>query len=468
MRTACTLVALVAGLCAPSLAAQSFKQEISLVGLGNPLLYAKPFGISYEPVSHRIYVAIAGDFAGPNHAVAVIDPTTDTVVQTIPVGLYPEDIAFFYAPNGTLAYGAVTNSTSGSVTIWDSAHVVVATVQLPDPFAFGTCYPFGILAHDGKFLISTADGSGDVHAIDIATLSYDATASFNTLFRSNGRMVAVGSEIWIPTAEFTPNWDGSKGGLFRHDRAGLRADDSWYAERMENFIGYPSGQEVVRLSDGRGYLSGLDFGGRLYRLDALGNLDRAIDLAGVDGFGLALEPIHEELLAVCGFTSNELVLVDLLNDELLSTTTLGGLGYSMPNDAVFVHDKLYVTVQANEAVVVFDTLPSVSLQQSFSGDLVVSDTTPDFGSAFTVDLVGFPGQSVAIFMGDAPVGGVFQGLQLQVGPSPVKRSHALGSLSLNLVIPNNPSLANRHFFVQGYLTDGVNHFTTEPKVIVIQ
>jgi|FLOH01.1.fsa_nt_gi YVTN family beta-propeller protein len=468
MRIACTLVALVAGLCATPLTAQSFKQEISLVGLGDPLLSAKPFGISYEPVTDRIYVAIAGDFAGPNHAVAVIDPATDLVVQTIPVGLYPEDIAFYYAPNGALVYGAVTNSTSGSVTIWDSAHVVVATVKLPDPFVLGTCYPFGILVHDGKFLISTADGSGDVHAIDIATLSYDSAAGFNTLFRSNGRMVAVGSEIWVPTSEFTPNWDGSKGGLFRHDRAGLRADDSWYAERMENFSGYPSGQEVVRLRDGRGYLAGLDFLGRLYRLDALGNLDRAIDLAGVDGFGLALEPIHEELLAVCGFTANELVFVDLLNEELLSTTPLGGLGYSMPNDAVFAHDKLYVTVQANEAVVVFDSLPSVSLQQSFSSELVVSDTTPDLGSVFTVDLSGFPGFSVAIFSGDAPIGGVFQGLPLQIGPTPVKRYHALGSLSLSFVVPNNPSLANRHFFVQGYLTDGVNHFTTEPKVIVIQ
>jgi YVTN family beta-propeller protein len=461
-------VALAASLCATPVAAQSFQQEISLTGLGNPLNSAKPFGISYEPVSDRIYVAIAGDFAGANNAVAIIDPATDTVVGTIPVGLYPEDIAFHYDQNGAFVYGAVTNSTSGSVTIWDNTNTVVATVPLPDPFAFGTCYPFGILAHDGDFLISTADGSGDVHAIDLATLSYAPADGFNTLFRSNGRMVAAGSEIWVPTSEFTPNWDGSKGGLFRHDRAGVTASDSWYAERMENYTGYPGGQDVVRLNDGRGYLAGLDFLGRLYRLDASGNLDRAIDLGGIDGYGLALEPNNQQLLAVCGFVANELVLVDLVNDELLSSTSLGSLGYNMPNDAVFAHGKLYVTVQGNEAVVVLNNLPSVSPNHSHQSELVISDTTPQLGDTITVDLLGYAGQRVAIFTGTEPLPGVYSGLNLEVGPTPIKHSNDLGSLSLNITIPTVPSLVNRHVFLQGYTTDGSNHFTTEPKVIVIQ
>lgn len=468
MQTACTLVALAAFLCATPVAAQSFQQEISLTGLGDPLNSAKPFGISYEPVSDRIYVAIAGDFAGSNNAVAIIDPATDTVVGSIPTGYYPEDIAFHYDQSGALAYGAVTNSTSGSVTIWDHTNTVVATVPLPDPFAFGTCYPFGILAHDGDFLISTADGSGDVHAIDIATLSYDPTAGFNTLFRSNGRLIAVGSEIWVPTSEFTPNWDGAKGGLFRHDRAGVTASNSWYAERMENYSGYPGGQDIVRLSDGRGYLSGLDFQGRLYRVDAAGNLDRGIDLGGVDGFGIALEPNNEELLAVCGFVSNELLLVDLVNDELLSNTSLGSLGFNMPNDAVFAHNKLYVTAQGSESVVVLNNLPTVSPNHSHQGELAISDTTPELGDAITVELVGYAGQRVAIFTGSAPLPGVYTGLDLEVGPAPVKHSNGMGSLSLNISIPTTPSLVNRHIFLQGYTTDGTHHFTTEPKVLVIQ
>ncbi|MCP4092955.1 MAG: YncE family protein [Planctomycetes bacterium] len=468
MRKACTLVALTAVLCATPVAAQSFKQEIDLVGLGDPLNSAKPFGISYEPVSDRIYVAIAGDFAGANHAVAVIDPATDTILSSINVGLYPEDIAFHYDSNGALVYGAVTNSTSGSVTIWDANHTIVATIPLPDPFGFGTCYPFGILAHDGNFLISTADGSGDIHAIDIATLSYDPLAGFNTLFRSNGRMIAVGDEVWVPTSEYTPSFDGSMGGLFRHNRSSTNPDDSWYVESMDNYAGYPGGQDVVRLSNGRGYLSGLDFLGRIYRLDAQGNLDRGIDLMGIDGYGLALEPVHEELLAVCGFTTNELVLVDLLNDELLTTTSLGGLGYTMPNDAVFAHDKLYVTMQGNEAVVVFDNLPGVSTNHTHESELVISDTTPNLGDSIHIDFVGYPGHRVAIFTGFEAVPSNYTGLDLEIGPTPVKHSNGLGSLSLDINIPTTASLANRHIFLQGYLTDGVNHFMTEPKVVVIQ
>ncbi|MDP7063169.1 MAG: hypothetical protein QF489_09605 [Planctomycetota bacterium] len=468
MLHACTLVGLAAFACATPIAAQTFKQEIGLVGLGDPLNSAKPFGINYEPASDRIYVAIAGDFAGANNVVAIIDPGTETIVGSIDVGFYPEDIAFHYDSLGALQYGAVTNSTSGSVTIWDSNHTVVATIQLPDPFGFGTCYPFGILAHDGDFLISTADGSGDVHAIDIATLSYEPQAGFNTLFRSNARMIAVGDEIWVPTSEFTPSFDGSLGGLYRHNRSSTKPDDSWYVEKMENYAGYPGGQDVVRLSNGRGYLSGLDFMGRLYRLDAQGNLDRGIDLMGIDGYGLAVEPVREELLAVCGFTTNELVLVDLLNDEMLTTISLGGLGYSMPNDAVFAHDKLYVTCQGNEAVLVFDNLPSVSVNHTHQSELIISDTTPQLGDTINIDLAGFAGHRVAIFTGREAVAGNYTGLDLEVGPTPIKQSNGVGKLSLDLHIPTTASLANRHFFLQGYLTDGMNHFTTEPKVLVIQ
>ena len=208
--------------------------------------------------------------------------------------------------------------------------------------------------------------------------------------------------------------------------------------------------------------------GRIYKVDADGNLDRGIDLAGIDGYGLALEPNAEELLAVCGLSTNELALVDLENDELLSVTSLGSLGYNMPNDAVFAHDKLYVTAQGSEAVVVLDNLPTVSSNHSHLGELVISDTTPEIGTTINVSLVGFPGRRVAIFTGDAPVGGMYNALDLEIGPTPEKHSNGLGSVSLDIFVPARTSLVNRHIFLQGYMTDGVDHFTTPSKVIVIQ
>lgn len=468
MRPILTCAALLAlALPTQDLQAQSFRQAIDLSGYGDPYSSARPFGISYEPSQDLLYVALCGDFATANNTVLVIDPATDTVVDSIPVGLFPEDIAFHYDAYGSLLYGACTNSTSGSVTIWDHTRTPIATVALPDPFGLGTCYPYGILEHQDYFLVSTADGSGEVHAIDLATLSYDPYRSFNTLFRSNGRMAAAGDEIWVPTAKYTPAWDGSEGGMFRHDTGGARPDDNWYAHRMDNFAGYPGGQDVVLLSDGRGYLSGLDFGGRIFQVDADGQLQKAIDLQGVDGYGLAVDPA-EQMLAVCGFVRNEVVLVDLLNDRLHARLQLSGQGYSMPNEAVFAHDKLYVTVQGNESVLVYDNLPTMTSDHSHAGDLQLSDSTPDLGTSFAVDLVGFAGQPVALFLGGTPVPGSFQGLALEIGPMPQLHSTGIGNLHLVHSLPSAPSLAGITVYLQGYVTDGVSDFTTEPRMLVLQ
>ena len=94
--------------CASLLSAQSFSHDISLSGMcnGNP---SKTFGLTTDPSFNRLYVAVSGDFMGNNNIVAEIDTTTDTVVRTIQVGNYPEDIALIFDPvTGTATSGAVT------------------------------------------------------------------------------------------------------------------------------------------------------------------------------------------------------------------------------------------------------------------------------------------------------------------------------------------------------------------------
>lgn len=461
---------LCAGILVAPSAAQTFRQEIDLFGLGDPLAAAKPFGISYEPVTDRLFVGLAGDFAGTNNAVVILDPNTDTVIGTITVGLFPEDIAFSYEATGALQYGAVTNSTSGSVTIWDATDQVVATVALPDPFGYGSCYPFGIVELGGYFYVSTQDGSGEVYAIDIATLSVDAAACFTISNRTGGRLAAKGDSLWIPTSEFLPSFAGSKGGLFVHDTTLTNPASSWFAVRKDQFLGYPSGQDVAILADGSAFLCGLDFDGRLYRVDAQGALDRAIDLEGLDGFGLALDPA-QELLAVASLTGNELLLVDVLNQELLSRTPVTGLGsgYMQPNEVVFAHDKLYMTVQSNEAVLVFDNLPSVTLTSGFQDTLTVSDTTPAQGSIVAIDVDGFPGQTVALIHSQGTQPTVFAGVDFLIGGGlTLAGSSSTGNLHLDLTIPLGPAFEGMQFFLQGYVSDGLNDFTTAPKVLVIQ
>jgi len=471
MFKSCLNAALFVGLFAASTAAQTFQTEIDLFGLGDPLTSAKAFGINYEPVSDRIYVAIAGDFGGNNNAVAVIDPNTNTVTTTITVGLFPEDIAFAYDALGNFLYGAVTNSTSGTVSVWDASHTVVATIALPDPFFIGSSFPFGIIEHQGYFWVTTQDGSGDVHAIDIATLSYDAAQSFNTNFRSGSRLAAKGDSLFIPTTEFLAGFSGSKGGMFEHDINLDSEVDHWFVERDDQFTAYPSGQELAFLTDGSSFFTGLDFGGHLYKLDSSGQVDRVIDLEGVNGQGLALNP-SQELLAVAGFVTNELVLVDALNNQLLSSidiSSVGGGFHSLPNDVVFAHDRIYMTLQGSEKVLVFENLPSVSRNNTFAGTLTVSDTTPAQGSSITVQVDGFPGFPVALMSGPNSTPTNHLGVDFLIGSTLIQRAaSATGSLSLNVNVPLNPVFEGRQFFLQAYVTDGVTDFTTAPKVLVIQ
>lgn len=470
MLSACTRAVLFAGLFAAPIAAQDLHTEIDLFGLGDPLAPAKPFGISYEPVTDRLFVALSGDFAGANRAVVILDPVTDTVIGSIDVGLFPEDIAFAYDALGNLLYGAVTNSTDGSITIWDALDQVVATVALPDAFGFGTSYPFGIVEKDGYFYVSTQDGSGDVHAVNWSTQTYDAAASFNINFRSGSRMAVQGDSLWIPSTEFLPAFEGGKGGLYTHDLSGVNADETWFAAYADQFLGYPSGQDVVVLSDGSAYLAGLDFGGRLFKVDAQGQLDRAIDCEGVDGYGIAISD-DETLMAVAGLVANEVLLIDLLNQKLLSRTDVVGLGSGsmQPNEVVFAHDKLYVTVQANERVLVFDNLPTVSGSTSFQGTLDISDSTPARGDQITIDLTGTSGFPVALMsaFGTAPT--THLGVDFEIGAALTRRaSNQSGSLQISLTIPQNPILEGKTFFLQGYVADGSGDHVTAPKVLVIQ
>ncbi|MGB0952309.1 MAG: hypothetical protein ACPG31_03710 [Planctomycetota bacterium] len=470
MLSACTRAVLCAGLFAAPVAAQDFHTEIDLFGLGDPLAPAKPFGITYEPVSDRLFVALSGDFAGANRAVVIIDPLTDTVVGTIDVGLFPEDIAFAYDALGNVLFGAVTNSTDGSITIWDAADQVVATVTLPDAFGLGTCYPFGIVAKDGHFYVSTQDGSGDVHAVNWNTQTYDAGASFNINFRSGSRMAVQGDSLWIPSTEFLPAFEGGKGGLYTHDLQGVHADETWFAAYADQFLGYPSGQDIAVLSDGSAYLTGLDFGGRLFKVDAQGQLDRAIDCEGVDGYGLAVSA-DETLMAVAGLVANEVLLIDLLNQKLLSRTDVVGLGSGsmQPNDVVFAQGKLYVTVQSSERVLVFDNLPTVSGGTAYQGTLALSDSTPLRGDQITIDLTGTAGFPVALMsaMGTTPTAHL--GVAFEIGSTLTRRASDLsGSLQVSLSIPQNPILEGKTFFLQGYVADASGAHVTAPKVMVIQ
>jgi YVTN family beta-propeller protein len=98
--------------------------------------------------------------------VSVIDTPTNTVVATVPVGLFPFGVAI--TPDGTRAY--VTNYNSNTVSVIDTAtNTVVATILV------GT-FPFGVaITPDGTRAYVTYDRSNTVSVIDTATNTVVAT-----------------------------------------------------------------------------------------------------------------------------------------------------------------------------------------------------------------------------------------------------------------------------------------------------
>ena len=468
MRHACFAAVLIGGLSA-SADAQTFAGTIDLTGLGDPLAPAKPFGLAYDPAQDRIHVAVAGDFIGNNRAVAVIDPAADLVLSTIDVGLYPQDIAFAYDAGGALRYGAVANSSDGTVTIWDASLLPVATVVLPDPFGLGTCFPFGLAVLGDTLYVSTVDGSGDVHAIDLNTLSYDAAASFTTGFRFGGRMAAVGDELWVPTALYDAFFTGSEAGLWRHHPTAPPADPTVLLAAAFDGSGFPSGSSIELHPDGRVLFAGLDAGGRLQLLRADGSPDRAIDLEGVDGYDVAVSG-DGKLAAVTGLAEGEVAVVDLVNEQLLVRLDVGGLGFPQPNAAVFAHDKLYVTVQGSEAVLVFDQLPDPTPLGRYAGSLVVDDSAPEAGGVVTVDLTGTdPGDTVGLVAGSATGSALLGGVAFEVGPDPRLLALGTGSLQRSYTLP--PTLPNpgRGIMLQGFSGDGLGGVDlTRPAMVVLQ
>jgi DNA-binding beta-propeller fold protein YncE len=458
-----------------ALAAQQFRAEVPLSGLGDPLATGKSFGLAYEPSGDLLYVAVCGDlpFVGtPNRAIAVIDPVTATVSGEIPCGFFPEEIAFAYdSLTGALLHGACTNSQSGTVTIWDASLTVVATVALPDPLGFGTCFPFGIAATDTHFLITTQDGSGDVHAISLATLALDPASARNVgAGRLGARCAVQAGALWIADSFGLPAFSGSEGGFLALDlTTGTAA--SWLVARDDSYILYPAGQDLAALPVGGAWLGGTDVGGRLWRVDVNGALNRALDLGARPVYGLATDSLGG-LLAACTLYGGEVLLVDASAERLLSATAvanLGSGGHSQPNDAVFAHDRLYVSCQGSESLLVFDQLPSAGPPPAWSSALIVSATTPDPGAAVTATVISPASGACWLLGADSCADSGLAGLDLRLGPNPRVHLAGSGQISLTVTVPAGAGVSGRAWFLQGVVqASGGLLLATSPRAVVVQ
>ncbi|MFN0208052.1 MAG: YncE family protein [Planctomycetota bacterium] len=449
--------------------AQNFLGEISTAGYGQNSGF--PYGLNFGP-NGDLYIALAGTsaFVNPqffnNNVVVRADTSTNLVTSTITVGMFPEEVVFA-SPNGGAAVGIVTNSTDGTVSIFDVAtEQILGTVHLPGGF-FAT-FPFGIVTNATETIayISTGDGTNTLRAIDLdpnsATVYQYISGSDLPLASGNAaRMVRSGDVLLFPTTAYDPFFAGSTANIEKLPLPGCADSPASVVVGFDNtFTKYPSGQDVVVLN-GIAYVCGYDMGKRIYGFDILtGALVRSFPGGTFVGAhtGLALSP-NGKILVVCDVASNQISFIDIARGLPMAVvdTNLLGFGYSQPNDAVFSPDgsKIYVTVQGSQAVVIVSVPPTPG---AFTPPLgfVVTPTAPAPGGLVTLSTLGAgPSEFVAIMaddFDDAIDLGSFGILHFTANAT-VVATNASGDFTHQVNAPSGPAFYGKNFLCQAISID---------------
>jgi YVTN family beta-propeller protein len=147
---------------------------------------SNPGEVAFNPSGTLAYVVNDG-----SDTVSVINPSTGTVINTIPVGTSPVGVAF--NPSGTLAY--VTHCASGTVSVINpSTSTIINTITL------GTACPWGIAFNPSGTLAYVTNTYGDtVLVINVATDSVIDTITVGSdptmvAFNPSGTLAYVTNE----------------------------------------------------------------------------------------------------------------------------------------------------------------------------------------------------------------------------------------------------------------------------------
>ncbi|MBI3821009.1 MAG: hypothetical protein HY286_20150 [Planctomycetes bacterium] len=393
--------------------AQQFQAAISTQGYGQNSAY--PFGLNFGP-DGQLYVCLAGTptFGDPtfsnNNVVVRVNPNNNQITGSIQVELFPEEVAFATPPGGS-PVGIVTNSTSGSVSIFDVAtQQVIGTAALPGGF-FGS-FPFGIATNLNQSIayISVGDGSNTLRAVDLdpssATVYQHVPArDLQLTSGSAARIARLGSAIVAPCTSYTQTFTGALASFERMPLPGsFTSGTSTLLVLDDNVMKYPSAQDVAIAPDGTFYICGYDMQKRVYGFDATGKLIRSFPVPTIVGAhtGLAISP-DGKTMVVCDVASDQIAFVDVargLTTQILFTTAMG-FGYSGPNDAVFSPDGLHVfiTTQFSEDVLKLSAPPTPSaFTQPLGFTIDVTNPTP--GTNVTLSTVGAGANELVFILAD--------------------------------------------------------------------
>jgi DNA-binding beta-propeller fold protein YncE len=324
-----------------------------------------PWSGAWSPDGASLYVTLfGGGFGAENCRVARLDATTLEPVTTIPVGLGPEEIVFTTSSPTAIRHGFVSNSTSSTVTVFDAAGQVVATV--PIPFAqggFPTAFPTGLAVSPDqtRVYVGTLDGSGNVYAID--ALAHVLVPSETIALGPGhgfGRMAFAGDRLVLTATLFHAGLQGSTGEVVLLDPSDPEARTVRVLATSPDARAFPSPMDVATWCD-RVYVAGFDLGARVFELSAAtGELVATIPTGTSNRYGkfqgLGVGP--DGLLVVADYLTDEIAWIDPFTRSPLSVVDASALPdwHAQLNDVLVNPSgaRFVLAGQASSTLAVFD------------------------------------------------------------------------------------------------------------------
>lgn len=379
--------AIVLAAVAGSASAQNFLGSISTQGLGDGP--AKTYGLAFSP-NGDLYVtcpgfssAIGGGYQ--NHIVVRINTSTNQIVNVLPTGLAPREIAFATPPSGPSV--GIVGSEDGTITIFNAA-----TDELITDIPLGLLgIPRGIVFNENHTIAYVSFGAevSTAAAIDLDPASptqfqWLPNEGLQFTFGGPTRMVRAGNSIVALTTELLPNGLGLRTHI-EHSALPGNAPAAGSRALMSSdpsFTAAPQAEDIALAPDGMAYIVGSDLLGRVYGYDTNAKTISRSFPSGTKGYGnvgIALSP-NGRVAVICDRPTNEISFVDVargLPFQKFNVLELPPSPYYLPQNAVFSPDgtKVYVTTQCSESVLVFSAPPSPA-PYTPGVQLHIGNTTP--------------------------------------------------------------------------------------------
>lgn len=409
-----------------------------------------PFGIGVTPDGLHALVPICGDvFTANNNRVDVIDLSTYTVVKSVTVGYFPEDVAFTTTESGAVRHAYITNSSSGSISVLDAGFDPVDTIPLGS-----STYPFGMAVSPDQALlyVGTVSGTGEIFVIDVDPESPNFHTVMDTLSvpGGHGRPAFYNpNHLVVPATVYDiPGYAWSEARIVVLDPADPGNQSTLFLSGQSSQ--YPSPQDVAVLSDGRAFVPVMGYNSYVYVVHVPSlTLADVIDLGPVAEtlqHGICASP-DERFVYVTSFVNNVVSIIQTDTHQVVKHLSVPG----DPNEVAFTLDSstALVTNQYAQAVSVIKGIPEGSLKLS-------GPTFPPAGTTFTLTLSGGrAGKGFGLFYSLQGLGsGSFGGISFHIAdPIFFLRQGVLrktGSFTTQkYLIPNNPEWRGFSVFFQG-------------------